>query len=127
MKTHLSRILNLALWLVGSVLASTGLILAFRLPPGSRGGRGLSLLTWGRHEWGDLHTWFSYAAIALVTAHLLIHSRWLWVVACQRRWPRLAAGLALGLALPAAALLWPVAKQGGADHDSESRPSHTAP
>jgi len=30
MKTWLSRILNLTLWLVGSVLASTGLILAFR-------------------------------------------------------------------------------------------------
>ncbi len=127
MKTTLSRILNLALWLVGSVLASTGLILAFRLPPGSRGGQGLSLLGWGRHDWGDLHTWLSYAAIALVAAHLVIHSRWLWVVACQRRWPRLAAGLALGLALPAAALLWPAVKNGDGEHQSESRSSHTTP
>ncbi len=119
MKTWLSRILNLALWLVGSVLASTGLILAFRLPPGSRGGRGLSLADWDRHGWGDLHTWLSYAAVALVFAHLLIHSRWLWVVACQRRWPRLVAGLLLGFALPAAALLWPVSQGGRGEHASE--------
>lgn len=118
MKTWFSRILNLALWLVGSVLAATGLILAFRLPPGSRGGQGLSLGGWGRHDWGDLHTWLSYAAIALVAAHLLIHSRWLWVVACQRRWPRLLAGILLGLALPVAALFWPVARDG--DHAPHS-------
>lgn len=108
MKLWISRILNLALWMVGSLLAATGAVLAFRLPPGSRGGQGLSLLGWTRHDWGDLHTWFSYAAIALVAGHLLMHSRWLWVVACQRNRLRLSAGIALGLALPAAALLWPV-------------------
>lgn len=120
MKTWLSRILNLALWLIGSGLASTGLILAFRLPPGSRGGRGLGLLGWTRHDWGDLHTWLSYVAVALVVGHLAIHSRWLWVVACQRRWPRLLAGLALGLALPVAALLWPVEKRGDGDDHAEA-------
>jgi hypothetical protein len=127
MKTWLSRILNLALWLVGSVLASTGLILAFRLPPGSRGGQGLSLLGWGRHDWGDLHTWLSYAAVTLVAAHLLIHARWLWVVACQRRWPRLIGGVTLGLALPAAALLWPVAHGNNRDHASEPSSASSTP
>lgn len=120
MKTWLSRILNLALWLIGSGLASTGLILAFRLPPGSRGGRGLSLLGWTRHDWGDLHTWLSYVAMALVAGHLVIHSRWLWIVACQRRWPRLLAGLVLGFALPVAALLWPVEKRAAGDDHAES-------
>lgn len=105
--------MNLALWLVGSVLASTGLILAFRLPPGSRGGQGLSLLGWTRHDWGDLHTWLSYVAIGLVAGHLLMHSRWLWVVACQRRWPRLLAGILLGLSMPAAALLYPTTRRDG--------------
>jgi hypothetical protein len=127
MKTWLSRILNLTLWLVGSVLASTGLILAFRLPPGSRGGRGLSLAGWDRHGWGDLHTWLSYAAVTLVFAHLLIHSRWLWVVACQRRWPRLLAGLTLGFALPAAAFLWPVSPDGRGDRASEPPDHASAP
>jgi hypothetical protein len=108
MKTQISRILNLSLWIVGSLLASTGLILAFRLPPGSAGGRGATLLDWGRHDWGEFHTWLAYAMITLVASHLFIHVRWLWVVACQRSWLRLTAGLTLGLALPIAALIWPV-------------------
>jgi hypothetical protein len=112
MKTQISRALNLGLWLIGSLLAATGLILAFRLPPGSRGGHGLGLLGWTRHDWGDLHTWLSYAAVALVVGHLALHARWLWIVASQRRPARLAAGLALGLVLPLAALLWPVTRAG---------------
>jgi hypothetical protein len=118
MKTALSRALNLALWLVGSLLAATGLILAYRLPPGSRGGRGLELLGWSRHDWGDLHTWLAYGAISLVIAHLALHARWLWVVASRRRRIRLVAGLALGLALPILALLWPV-ERGHAQHAAD--------
>ena len=113
MKTTINRILNLALWLVGSAVLATGLVLEFRLPPGSRGGQGLSLLGWGRHDWGDLHSWLAYAALALVAGHLAIHARWLWIVASQRHSWRLVAGLALGIALPAAALLWPVAHRRG--------------
>jgi hypothetical protein len=126
-KTWLSRILNLALWLVGSVLASTGLVLAFRLPPGSRGGRGLSLLGWTRHDWGDLHTWLAYAAVVLIVSHLLIHARWLWVVACQRRWPRLIAGMALGLALPVAALVWPLTHSSGGNQGAALAFEHSMP
>jgi uncharacterized membrane protein YqjE len=85
------------------------------------------LAGWDRHGWGDLHTWLSYAAVALVFAHLLIHSRWLWVVACQRRWPRLLAGLALGLALPAAALLWPVMHGNNRSHASEPSSASSQP
>lgn len=104
--TH--RWLNLALWLVGSVLVATGFLLAWRLPPGSRGGQGLSLLGWTRHQWGDVHAWAAWTAVALVTAHLALHAHWLWFVACRQRRLLLVAGLALGLALPLAALLWPV-------------------
>jgi hypothetical protein len=118
MKTSLSRVLNLALWLVGGLLAATGLVLAFRVPPGSRGGHGLSLLGWTRHDWGDLHAWLAYGVIALVLGHLALHARWLWIVASRRRPARLVAGLALGLALPAAALLWPTEQRAGsAQHE----------
>ena len=120
MKTTINRLLNLALWLTGLATLATGLILEFRLPPGSRGGRGLSLLGWGRHDWGDLHTWLAYAALALVAGHLAMHARWLWIVASQRRSWRLVAGFAVGLALPLAALLWPVT------HESETRSEHAA-
>ena len=124
MKTTINRILNLALWLAGSVVLATGLILEFRLPPGSRGGQGLSLLGWDRHDWGDLHTWLAYAVLALVSGHLAIHARWLWIVASQRRSWRILAGLALGLAFPAAVLLWPVAHgRGGQGEHAAASPT----
>jgi len=55
-RTFLPRLLNALLWLVFCAMAGTGLLLAFRLPSGSRGGRGLSALGMARHEWGDWHT-----------------------------------------------------------------------
>jgi hypothetical protein len=114
MKTTFNRLLVLALWLVGLAVLATGLILEFRLPPGSRGGQGLRLLGWGRHDWGDLHSWLAYGLLALVAVHLAMHARWLWVVASQRRSWRLLAALALGVAMPLAALLWPVTPRQGA-------------
>jgi hypothetical protein len=46
-------------------LVSTGLLMRFVLPPGSRGGAGLSLWGWTRHDWGDFHF---YAAALLAIA-----------------------------------------------------------
>lgn len=120
-KTWAMRVLNLCLWLSGSAVLSTGLILAFRLPPGSRGGRGLELLGWDRHTWGDLHTWLAYGLILAVLVHVALHARWLWVVACRRSVWRLLAGLGLGVALPVAALLWPVQRRGARPAESGER------
>jgi len=107
-RTILPRILNLLLWLSFCAMTGTGLLLAFRLPPGSEGGRGLSALGLGRHEWGDLHTWISYVFIASIVMHLAIHWRWLWQVAARKRtWPMLA-GIGLGLVLILALIFQPV-------------------
>jgi hypothetical protein len=93
------RILNLLLWLSFCAMAGTGLLLAFRMPPGSRGGRGLEALGLERHEWGDLHTWISYVFIATIVIHLALHWRWLWQIAGRiRAWP-IIAGIGLGLLL----------------------------
>ena len=86
-----ATICNAMLWLVFCALSGTGLLLAFRLPPGSRGGRGLSALGWDRHEWGDLHAWISYAFLALILLHMALHWRWFWQIAARRRsWPLVA-------------------------------------
>lgn len=118
-RTILPRILNFCLWLSFCAMAGTGLLLAWRMPPGSRGGQGLQALGMGRHEWGDWHTWISYAFIALILVHLALHWRWLWQVASRRRpWP-VTAGLALGILLLFALLLQPVERHGkGHGHDS---------
>lgn len=80
-------------------MSGTGLLLAFRLPPGSQGGRGLSAFGLDRHEWGELHTWVGYLFIAAILLHVALHWRWLWQVASRKQaWPMLA-GIGVGLLL----------------------------
>jgi len=117
-RTVLPRILNLLLWLIFCAISGTGLLLAFRLPPGSRGGRGLSAWGLDRHEWGDIHLWIGYALLALIVVHLALHWRWFWAVASRKRaWPMIA-GFGLGLALMAALFFSPVRRDG--KHRSEN-------
>lgn len=111
-RSVLPRILNALLWLVFCSMSGTGLLLAFRLPPGSRGGQGLSAAGLSRHEWGDIHTWLSYAFLVLILTHLALHWRWFWQVAARRRtWP-LLLGLGAGILLLAWLALQPVEKGG---------------
>lgn len=107
------RVLNALLWLVFCGMAGTGLLMAFRLPPGAEGGRGLTAAGLGRHEWGDVHMWLSYAFLALILVHLAWHWRWFWQVAAKRRsWP-LVAGLGAGIALLMWLALQPVERGNG--------------
>jgi hypothetical protein len=113
MKIVLRRILNLMLYLSFCLMIGTGLLMAYRLVPGSRGGRGLEVLGWNRHEWGDLHTWVSYVFVALVTVHLAIN--WAWLVKCAAKghaW-RLVAGFLAGAAIIIAFLLLPIKQRRG--------------
>ncbi len=112
--------------MVFCAMAGTGLLLAFRLPPGSRGGHGLAAWGLSRHEWGDWHTWLSYAFLFLIFTHLALHWRWFWQVAARKRhWP-LLLGFGLGLALLLALALQPVgesrAHEGeGGRHENRGR------
>lgn len=116
----LPRTANLALWLLFCAMSATGLLLAFRLPPGSRGGHGLSVLGWSRHEWGDLHLWISYSFLALILLHLCLHWRWFWQIAGKRRaWPILA-GIGAGLALAISAFCIPVEREKTTNHGKPS-------
>lgn len=107
------RFANLSLWLLLCAMAGTGLLLAYRLPPGSRGGHGLSALGMSRHEWGGLHQWISVAFLVLVLVHMALHWRWFWQIASRKRaWP-LFAGMIAGLVLAAGIVLLPVEHAGG--------------
>ncbi len=120
-RTILPRALNLLLWLSFCAMAGTGLLLAFRLPPGSRGGRGLEALGLGRHEWGDVHTWVSYIFMATIVVHLALHWRWLWQIAARKRaWPMLA-GFGLGIAQLLFLALQPVHNLNRSRSETEAR------
>jgi hypothetical protein len=105
------RFLNALLWGVFCAMAGTGLLLAWRLPPGSQGGRGLAAWGLSRHEWGTWHTWLSYAFLFLILIHIGLHWRWFWQVAARKKiWPLLLGFLA-GLALLFGLVLQPVSGQ----------------
>lgn len=80
------------------LLAATGAILKWVLPPGSggghgpgygegfRGGRGpvevRELLGLGRHDWGDVHFVLALLFLFLILVHLYLH--WTWIKTCGR-------------------------------------------
>jgi hypothetical protein len=68
--------LDLLLFVVMLGLIVTGVILYGVLPPGT--GHTLVLFGLGRHDYGSLHGYLAFVAIALAIVHLLLH--WSWVV-----------------------------------------------
>ena len=80
------------------LLAGTGAILKWVLPPGSggggghglRGGRGLGLggsqvrqlLGLGRHDWGDIHFVLALLFVLLILVHIVLH--WTWIKTCSK-------------------------------------------
>ena len=74
-------------------LAVTGFIIKYILPPGTggrgqelHGGQGVghakALLSLTRHQWGDIHFYFSVAFITLILLHLILH--WTWIKNCSK-------------------------------------------
>jgi hypothetical protein len=116
MRNALHRTLNLALYLDCCLMLGTGLLLTYRLPPGSRGGRGLSVLGYDRHQWGDVHFWLGVGFVTLILLHLAMNWAWMKKIAgMNRRWP-LWLGLLAGAAAVAALLLLPVDFAGRGGH-----------
>ena len=72
-KVHLA--VNVLAYLVMVCLASTGLILIYRLPHGSPRD-GLTLLSLDRHGWGDAHWYLAIGLMVLVATHVVLHWKW---------------------------------------------------
>jgi Domain of unknown function (DUF4405) len=115
------KALDLALYLVACMTAGTGLLLAYRLPHGAGHGSRVIFFGYGRHEWGDIHTWLAYFAIFLVVVHLALNWQWLVKVAASKHIWRLAAGILSGLLIVIAFLLLPVER---ADRNREGDAIH---
>ncbi len=79
-KNKLNLLVDVLGYLCMVALSSVGLILLYRLPPGT-GGRGsgepaLTLLGLGRHDWGDIHFYIAIALVLLVIIHVALHWKW---------------------------------------------------
>jgi hypothetical protein len=103
------KVIDLVLYLLFCAMAGTGMLLAFRLPHGGGAGRTL-FLSFGRHAWGEIHTWLAYLSVALLVVHLLLNWQWLVKVAASKHVWRLAAGILMGLFIVGAFLLLPIEK-----------------
>lgn len=126
-RSTITALLDAAAFLALACTTSVGLMLKFRLPPGSGGpvGAGIGIMAgeqpvrflWGlhRHQWGEVHFWLAAIFVLLLALHLFLH--WKWVVATVRgtdsgkartRTAAGVVGLASVLTLAAAPFLAPV-------------------
>lgn len=108
MKNNLLKVVNYLLYLSLTLLIGTGILLFWKLPPGREGGRGLSLLGWTRHEWGDFHFWVATIMVVLAVVHLALNWRWIVVIAAQKNRWRIILGLGVGILIILFFALYPV-------------------
>ncbi len=89
-KSTLNLIVDALALVVLAMLAATGFLIAYKLPPGSGGGEGrfgavhgAGLAVWGltRHGWGDIHLVLAFVLAALIAIHLVSHWQWIRTVA----------------------------------------------
>lgn len=126
-RTALNAIVDAVAYAGIIVLATTGLMLRYQMPPGSGGLHGMGSgagagsrpvrVVWGlsRHEWGGIHYWVALVLLGVLAVHLALH--WKWIVCVLRGKPhsdvsggRFAlgiAGLVLVALLAAAPLMTP--------------------
>ena len=114
------RATNLLLYLSFCALIGTGALLTWKLVPGSQGGRGLTVLDLGRHEWGDIHFWLGVVCSSTVVLHLLLNWAWLKKIASSGKAWRVASGLLLGILLILGIFLLPMKTS---DHNAAASPT----
>ena len=109
MNTKIARtVTDIAMFAAMCFITGTGLLIHYRLVPGSRGGHGLSLLGLSRHEWGTYHLWAAYLLLFLVLVHMALNFAFIKnVIAAKKMWVMTGLGLA-GLALIFGFLFLPV-------------------
>jgi hypothetical protein len=126
-RTTLNAIVDAVAYAGIIVLATTGLMLRYQMPPGSGGLHGMGsgagagsrpvTIVWGlsRHEWGGIHYWVAIILLGVLAIHLALH--WKWIVCVLRGKPHAdvsggrfalgVAGLVLVALLAAAPLMTP--------------------
>jgi hypothetical protein len=99
---------DLLMYVAMSFLTGTGLLIHYRLVPGSQGGHGLTLLGLSRHEWGTYHLWAAYLLLVLILIHLILNYAFIKnVIAQKKSWLIVILG-GLGIAVTLFFLLLPL-------------------
>ena len=120
----LRKYTDILLFFVMCFLAGTGLLIHYRLLPGSRGGHGLTFLGLSRHEWGDYHLWAAYLFTALIVFHVFVNFAFVKnIIASKKTWLLILLALAGSLIL-ALFLLVPIERSQGGDHEGEHGEGH---
>jgi len=89
-----SKVLDLFSFVALMLMLSTGVFLKITLPPRSGGDQ-----VWGlsRHEWGDIHFYLSVVFLLFMSAHLLVHAKFIKSViigkAPTEKYYRIVAGI----------------------------------
>ena len=99
-----TKVLDLFSFVALMLMLSTGVFLKITLPPRSGGDQ-----VWGlsRHEWGDIHFYLSVVFLLFMSAHLLVHAKFIKSViignAPTEKYYRIVAGIIGVIALIALA------------------------
>lgn len=75
-RSKLNFIIDAAMFVVLLAIVWTGILIWTALPPGIRGGHGLTLWGLNRHEFGDIHMYLGIAFLILTGLHLWLHWGW---------------------------------------------------
>jgi hypothetical protein len=112
-RTALNAIVDAVAYAGLIVLATTGLMLRWQMPPGSGGLHGMGsgsgagagsrpiTVVWGlsRHDWGSIHYWIALGLMGLLAMHLVLHWKWIVCVLCGKPHSNVSGGrFALGVA-----------------------------
>ncbi|MBN1394119.1 MAG: DUF4405 domain-containing protein [Pirellulales bacterium] len=113
---RLRKYVDVLLFFVLCFLLGTGLLMQYRLVPGSRGGHGYTLFGLDRHQWGHYHLWAAYLMIAMVVVHIVVNFAFVKnIVALKRNWLLISFGL-IGLIILLPFLIAPAGRSGGEGH-----------
>jgi hypothetical protein len=77
------------------LLAATGVLIRYVLPPGS--GHFSQLWEMDRHQWGQIHFWIAVVLVSTVALHFVLH--WHWVVCMVKGRPGSGSAMRIGLAI----------------------------
>ena len=74
-KSNLITLIDIAAFICFIFVVTTGVLMRYVLPP--RSGHSIEIFGMSRHEWGDIHFYITFIFLAILSAHLILHWRFI--------------------------------------------------